>query len=92
VKKTWLKRIERLEAMARPHTRKHAVFRFGYVRPLPTDGGTERHVVATNTEPTALANMERCEFEERMGPPGPIPDLSFTVYLKKDEDPDSAPA
>jgi hypothetical protein len=91
--KTWLKRIERLEVMARLRAPKHAVFRYGYVHRLATDSNAERHVAITATELTELANVEHCEFEERMGPqPGPIPDLSFTVYLKMAETPDSAPS
>jgi hypothetical protein len=91
--KAWLKRIERLEAMTRLGAPKHAVFRYGYVRRLATDSNSERHVAITNTKLTSLANVEHCEFEERMGPqPGPIPDLSFTVHLKMAETHDSAPS
>jgi hypothetical protein len=91
--KTWLKRIERLEVIARLRTPRHAVFRFGYLRTLPADTGTERHVVTTNTEPTALANVERCDFEERLGPaPGPTQDLTFTVYLRRGQAHDSSPS
>jgi hypothetical protein len=91
--KSWLKRIERLEAMVRPHTPLHAVFRYGYVRRFPAQHGMERHVVATNVEPTTLACVEHCEFEERMGPaPGLTPDLCFTVYLQKDAGHDSSPS
>jgi hypothetical protein len=86
VNKTWLKRIERLEAIARLRAPKHSVFRYGYVRRLPAVAGSERHVVTTNTEPTVLQNVEHCEFEEKVGPaPGPASDLSFTVYLKREE-------
>jgi len=93
--KGWLKRIERLEAMAQSSATKRAVFRYGYVCPLPPDHDGERHVVTTKTEPAALANMEQCEFEERLGSaPGPTEDLSFTVYLylSKDEAQDSSPS
>jgi hypothetical protein len=91
--KTWLKRIERLEAMARLGAPKHAVFRYGYVRRLATDSIMERHVAITNTKLTAFANVEHCEFQERMGPqPGPALDLSFTVYMKKDEGHEGAPS
>jgi hypothetical protein len=81
-----------LEAIALPRTRKHAVFRYGYVRLIPTHSGAERHMITTNTQPTMLANVEQCEFAEEVGPePGPTPDLSFTVYLKKDEAEDYTP-
>jgi hypothetical protein len=93
VKKTWFKRIERLEAIVLPHIRKHAVFRFGYLRSLPPDCSAERHVTATHTETTALAHVEHCAFEERVGPAqAPTPDLSFTVYLKKDQGHDGLPS
>jgi len=91
--KGWLKRIERLEAMAQSSATKRAVFRYGYVCPLPPDHDGERHVVTTKTEPAALANMEHCEFEERVGSAsGPTGDLSFTVYLRKDEAHNNSPS
>jgi len=93
MRSTWVRRLERLESILRSRAHPEMVFRYGYLRRLPADSGGQRHVVTTKTEPTALANVEQCEFEERVGPaPGPTEDLSFTVYLSKDEAQDSSPS
>jgi hypothetical protein len=85
--KTWAKRIQRLESILQNPGRLPVVFRYGYVRYLPQGTGGERTIAIAKSEPTALPNVERCEFEERVGPASEARDgLSFTVYLSvKDE-------
>jgi hypothetical protein len=82
MKKAREKRIRTLELTLRSRARPPMVFRYGSIRYLPPDTGGERHIAIVKSEPTALANVEHCEFEERMGPaPDVHPDLSFAVYL-----------
>jgi hypothetical protein len=85
----WVKRIQRLELLLESSTRRPAVFRYGPVKYLPDDGNGERHIVASARHATAVPNVERCEFEERLGPPPAADDLSFNVYLDVGEGPDS---
>ena len=89
--RTWAKRIRRLKARllarALPRT---ALFRYGYVKCLPNDSSGERHVVVSKTEPTALANVERCEFEERVGPAPACAELNFIVHLSLEDETESS--
>jgi hypothetical protein len=74
--------LQRLEAKTEVNT--SVMFRYGWLRPLPSDFIGEKHAVIVKREPTTRANVEWCEFEER---PGPAPtscfDGSFTVHLTK---------
>jgi hypothetical protein len=82
MKRSLLRRIEKLELILQSRVRPAAVFRYGHIRYLPPDTIGERHIHLVKSEPTALANVQHCEFEERVGPrPEPHPDLSVTVYL-----------
>lgn len=82
MKKIWEKRIRRLESISRARIRPRMVFRYGRIQNLPPDAVGERHIAIFKSEPTPLANVEHCEFEERLGPaPQPGDALSFTVYL-----------
>jgi hypothetical protein len=77
-------RLERLEA--RTEARTPALFRSGWLKPLPKDQAGDRHVVIIKREPTGSPNFEWCEFEERPGPAPPVyEDPCFTVYLTEDE-------
>jgi hypothetical protein len=80
VSRTWRRRIQRLESILRARKRPPAVFRYGVVTRLEKDPPGERHTVVSKSEPTALPNVERCEFEERLGP-APACESCFTVYL-----------
>src|ERR1700683_968989 len=62
------KRIRKLESILQARALPPAVFRHGSVQRLPNDTSGERHVAVSRNELTALANVERCEFEERDGP------------------------
>ena len=87
MKKTWEKRIRNLESTLYSRARPPMVFRYGYVRHLPQGTGGERHVTLAKSEPVALPNVERCEFEERVGPaPEAHDELSFTVYLSVEDE------
>ena len=85
--RTWAKRIQRLESILQNRGRPPAVFHYGYVRYLPQGIEGERTMAIAKSEPTALAYVQRCEFEERVGLASEARDgLSFTVYLSvKDE-------
>lgn len=86
MKKTWEKRIRKLELALQSRSRPSMVFRYGPVRYLPQDTSGERHMAIVKSEPTALAKVEHCEFEERMGPaPKSHHDLSFAVYLSAED-------
>jgi hypothetical protein len=92
--RTWAKRIRRLESILQNPGRVPAVFRYGDVHYLPPGTVGERHVAIAKSEPTSVAYVQRCEFEERIGPAPEAPDeLSFTVYLSvEDEACQRAPA
>lgn len=62
---TWEKRIRKLESALQSRARPSMVFRYGPIRYLPGIGG-ERHIAIVKSEPTSLADVERCEFEERI--------------------------
>ena len=82
MKKSFVKRIEKLELILQSRVRPPAVFRYGIIRYLSHDTVGERHIAIVKSEPTALANVQQCEFEERVGPaPEAEHDLSVTVYL-----------
>jgi hypothetical protein len=82
MKNSWIKRIEKLEAITRSSVDAAPVFRYGYVQHLPAGSAGEWHVAIATTESTALANVEHCVFEERLGAPSEVDDdLSFTVHL-----------
>jgi hypothetical protein len=82
MKRSFVRRIEKLELILRSRIRPAAVFRYGQIRYLPPDTIGERHIAVVKSEPTALANVQHCEFEERVGPaPEPHNDLNVTVYL-----------
>lgn len=84
--RTWAKRIQRLESILQNPDRPPAVFRYGYVRSLPQGTGGARTIAIAKSEPTALANVERCEFEEQVEPTPEARDgLSFTVYLSAED-------
>jgi hypothetical protein len=79
---TWAKRIRRLESILQNPARLPAVFRYGYVRYLPQGTDGKRTIAIAKSEPTAVAYVQRCEFEERVGlAPEARDGLSFTVYL-----------
>jgi hypothetical protein len=80
----WGKRIQRLESILQKPGRPPVIFRYGYVRSLPQDPSSERHIAIAKSEPTILPNVERCEFEERVGSEGHA-DFDFTVYLSVED-------
>ena len=92
MKKTWEKRIRKLESILQSRARRHVIFRYGPIRYLPPDTLGERHIAIVKSEPTALVNVEHCEFEERVGPaPEAHQDLSVTVYLTAEGENGNAP-
>jgi hypothetical protein len=85
--RTWTKRIQKLESILQSSGRRPAVFRYGYVRYLPQSTGGERTIAIAKSEPTALPNVQLCEFEEQVGPaPKARTGLSFTVYLSVEDE------
>jgi hypothetical protein len=61
-----------------------AMFRYGWLKPLPNDYAGERHVVILKREQTKSPGIEWCEFEERIGPtPTGLDDGAFVVYLRE---------
>jgi hypothetical protein len=84
--KAWVKRVQKLELALRARAQARAVFRYGSVQRLPNDAPGDRHIVVTRREPTALPNVERCEFEERLGSAPADPELSFHVYLNLEDE------
>jgi hypothetical protein len=84
---SWVKRIQRLESILQKSVSERAVFRYGGVRYLPQGSVGKRHIAIAKSEPTALANVQRCEFAERVGPAlEACAELSFTVYLNPKEE------
>ncbi len=74
-----LKRLESTIAVSLP-----AVFRYGWLRSLPSDFTGESYVAIVKREPTTSPNIEVCEFEERPGPaPANCTDESFSVCLTR---------
>jgi hypothetical protein len=85
--KNWAKRIQKIDSILRSRSRPVAVFRYGPVKYLPKDTVGERHVGISRSEPTALAGVEQCEFEELPGAASVSDEHSFHVYLSlEDED------
>jgi len=88
MKKTWIKRIEKLESalQSRTRTRTAVVFRYGYVQHLPAGSLGERHIAISTNESTVLPNVEQCAFEERLGASPDVHDeLAFTVHLHAED-------
>jgi hypothetical protein len=78
-----LSRLERLES--RSEMAKPALFRYGWLKPLPGDYQGERHVALLKSEPTLRPQVRWCEFEERPGAaPAGVADNSFMVYILQD--------
>jgi hypothetical protein len=91
--RTWAKRIRRLESILQNPGRPPVVFRYGYVRYLPQGIEGKRSISIAKSEPTALAYVQRCEFEERVGPAPEARDgFSFTVYLSAEDERGSSPS
>jgi hypothetical protein len=85
--RTWAKRIQRLESILQNTGRPPVVFRHGYVRYLRPGTGGERHIAIAKNEPTSLPHVQRCDFEERIGPaPEARAEFGFTVYLSAEEE------
>ena len=87
MKKAWEKRIRKLESALQSRSRPPVVFRYGSIRYLPPDTGDERHIAIVKKEPTALPNVQHCEFEERVGSaPQALHGPNFTVYLSAEDE------
>jgi hypothetical protein len=84
--KTLAKRILRLESILQVRGVPAPVFRYGPVQRLPNDASGERRVVVLKSEPTAIPNVERCEFEERAGPAPAGGEFSFNVYVSLEDE------
>ena len=87
----WAKRIRKLESQLRAKARPQAVFRYGYLQRLPSDPPGERYRAVSKRESTALLNVERCEFEERLGPAPAGDEISFDVYLSFEAESETPP-
>ena len=91
--RTWAKRIRRLESILQNPGRPPVIFRYGYVRYLPQEIEGERTIAIAKSEPTGLPDVQRCEFEERVGPaPEARVGLCFTVYLSVEDENGSSPS
>jgi len=82
--KTLTKRIRKLASILLASALPPVAFRYGSLKRLPSDASGERHVVVSKREPTSLPNVQRCEFEEEIGPAPAGQELSFDVYLSLD--------
>jgi len=77
-----LVRLQRL--VAEQPADQPAMFRYGWLKSLPSDYTCQRHVVILKREQTTSPGIEWCEFEERPGPqPAGMQDRDFTVYLTR---------
>ena len=77
-------RLARLEARVKPEALPY--FRYGWLKPLPSDYAGERHVAIITREPTASPYVEWCTFQEHAGPAPPASsDNAFTLYLTPQE-------
>jgi hypothetical protein len=65
MKATLLARLQRLESKTEVNS--SVMFRYGWLRPLPSDFIGKKHAVIVGREPTTRPNVEWCEFED---PPG----------------------
>ena len=93
MKKTWEKRIRKLESTLQSRARPPMVCHYGYVRYLPQGTEGERTIAIAKSQSTALPNVQRCEFEERVGrAPEPRDDLTFIVYLSVEDKNGSSPS
>jgi hypothetical protein len=73
-------RVARLEVQAVKTV--PAIFRYGWLKPLPQDFVGERHIVIVKREQTRSPYTEWCHFEERAGPgPDVDADGSFSLLL-----------
>jgi hypothetical protein len=91
--RTWAKRIRRLKSILQNPARPPVVFRYGYVRYLPQGADGKRTIAIAKSESTPLPNVQRCEFEERVGlEPEARDGLSFTVYLSVKDENGSSPS
>ena len=80
--------MRKLESTLQSRTRPSLVFRYGRIQQLPPDTVGERHIAIIKNEPTPLAHVQHCQFEEQRGPaPQAHDDLSFTVYLTAEPEP-----
>ena len=86
---TWAKRIQRLESILQSRALPPVVFRYGSVKRLPIDPPSERHVGISRSESTGRPGVERCEFEERVGPAPPPYGLVFHVYINLEDGPEN---
>ena len=91
MKKTWDKRIRKLESILQSRARTAVVFRYGYVSRLPDDTVGERYVAIVTSAATAIPNVEQCEFEERLGPEAERDGSDFFVYLSSEDENDRQP-
>ena len=82
--KTMTKRIRKLASILLASALPPVAFRYGSLKRLPSDASGERHVVVSKREPTSLPNVQRCEFEERVGPAPVVQELSFDIHLSLD--------
>jgi hypothetical protein len=79
--KSMANRIRKIASILQASAPPSVVLRYGSLKRLPNDASGERHIVASNVDPTLLPNVQRCEFEERFGPAPAGQELSFDVYL-----------
>jgi hypothetical protein len=79
--KAWARLVRRVLVQVQARTLPPAVFRYGYLQSLPSEPTGERHVAVSKRDPTRLLNVERCEFEELLGPAPAGDEISFEVYL-----------
>jgi len=82
--KTLTRRIRKLASLLQPNALPPVVLRYDSLKRLPNDVSCERHIVASKREPTSLPNVQRCEFEERVGPAPVVQELSFDIHLSLD--------
>jgi hypothetical protein len=87
---SWAKRIHKLEVLIQAREHPPARFRYGSIKRLVKDASIERHVAVSKSEPTALPNVDRCEFEERAGPAPVLHELDFNVYLNLEDEHDTS--
>jgi len=84
--RSWAKRIQKIESMLSIGAQPAMKLRYGYVRRLPEDVEGDRHIGISKSEPTALPNVELCQFEEQLGPAPDVDELSFDVYLSLEDE------
>jgi hypothetical protein len=63
-----------------------ALFRYGWLTPLPSSFSGEKHIAMVSFQPTRNPLIEWCEFEERTGPPSSSDDHGgLTIYLTRED-------